>query len=241
MTTARRALVTGGGQGLGLAVVRRLAREGHSVLAVDREDARLSDAASEAFGASPTVRLERLDLGQPDAVVDLFRRLDAEDRSPELLVNAEALSQDARRLADLSLDALLDANLRTAFLTCQQAVKAMTRAGFGRIVNLTPPQTRLELDGHTASAASNLGLLGLTRALAKEVARLGITVNLVSPGLIRSELPALDDVQFEALRLRTPLQRAGTADEVAGLVNMLCGEDAGYVTGQCLSIDGGLG
>jgi 3-oxoacyl-[acyl-carrier protein] reductase len=241
--TPRRALVTGSTRGIGLAVVRRLAREGHSVIALyTGHDPASTQAAQEFSDARLGVQFEQVDLSEPEQVSALFGRLANGDRSPELLVTGEGPGPDAPNglLGDRSFEEVQEANLRTTFLTCQQAVKAMTRLRFGRIVNLTSPAAWAGPEAQTGRA--DFGVLGYTRALAREVARFGITANVVSPGLIRTERTApLSERQLEALLRNTPLRRAGTPDEVAGLVNMLCGEDAGYITGQCLSIDGGLG
>jgi 3-oxoacyl-[acyl-carrier protein] reductase len=237
--TPRRALVTGGTHGIGLAVVRRLAREGHSVVAVyDSDDAVHEEAAREFAASRLEVRFERTDLRHPEQVETLFNRLEKEGRSPELLVNARVSWRDTPlALLDVTLEQVVDINLRATFLTCQQAVKAMARMRFGRIVNLTSPAGLPGQEPSTTDATADFGVRGYTRALAKEVAALGITANVVAPGIIRREL---NDVLDETPSRTAPWRRAGTIEEVAGLVNMLCGEDAGYVTGQCLSIDGGL-
>jgi 3-oxoacyl-[acyl-carrier protein] reductase len=236
--TPRRALVTGGTKGLGLAIVRRLAREGHSVIAVDDTDQAVHEEAAQEFAAARLeVRFERTDLRHPEQVETLFSRLEREGRSPELLVNARVSWPDAPlALLDVTLDQVMDINLRATFLTCQQAVKAMARRRFGRIVNLASP-TGIPSQPTMTDATADFGIRGYTRALARQVAPQGITANVVAPGIIRRDLnDPLDGTPIRA----GPSRRPGTTDEVAGLVNMLCGEDAGYITGQCLSIDGGL-
>jgi 3-oxoacyl-[acyl-carrier protein] reductase len=242
--TSHQALVTGGTKGIGRAVVSRLAREGHAVVAVYRNDEGAREEAAREFAeAHLKVGFERVDLSQATQVADLFHRLAERGRSPEILVNAAGLNRDApiAFLGETDFDAVLDANLRATFLTCQQAVKAMARRRYGRIINFASPAALLGHEGQAAYSAAKAGVLGLTRTLAREVGRLGITVNAVSPGIVRTEMTAqLSEQQVAALIRRTPLQRAGTADEVAGMVNMLCDDGAGYITGQCLSIDGGL-
>lgn len=236
--TPRRALVTGGTKGLGLAIVRRLAREGHSVIAVDDTDQVVHEEAAQEFAAARLeVRFERTDLRHPEQVETLFSRLEREGRSPELLVNARVSWPDTPlALLDVTLDQVVDINLRATFLTCQQAVKAMAHRRFGRIVNLASP-TGIPSQPTTTDATADFGIRGYTRALARQVAPQGITANVVAPGLIRRDL----NDPLDGTPIRTaPSRRVGTTDEVAGLVNMLCGEDAGYITGQCLSIDGGL-
>ncbi|MGO9767526.1 MAG: 3-oxoacyl-ACP reductase FabG [Myxococcaceae bacterium] len=241
---SRQALVTGGTKGIGRAVVRRLAHEGHRVLAVYRGDeVARAEAEREFAEAHLAVGFERVDVSQSTQVTALFDRLAEQDRSPDFLINAAGLARDApiAFLSEAAFDEVLEANLRATFLTCQQAVKAMARRRFGRIVNFSSPAALLGNEGQTAYAAAKAGVLGLTRSLAKEVARFSITVNAVSPGLVRTEMTAqLSPQQMEALIRRTPLQRLGLADEIAGMVNMLCEDGASYVTGQCLSIDGGL-
>jgi 3-oxoacyl-[acyl-carrier protein] reductase len=234
--TPRRALVTGGTKGLGLAIVRRLAREGHSVIAVDDSDQAVHEEAAQEFAAARLeVRFERTDLRHPEQVETLFSRLEREGRSPELLVNARVSWRDTPlALVDMTLEEVVDINLRATFLTCQQAVKAMARRRFGRIVNLASPTS---FPSQETDATADFGIRGYTRALAKQVAPQGITANVVAPGIIRRDLN--DPLAGTPIRT-APSRRAGTPDEVAGLVNMLCGEDAGYITGQCLSIDGGL-
>jgi 3-oxoacyl-[acyl-carrier protein] reductase len=206
------------------------------------EEARQA-CASEFAAAGLEVTFERVDLTQPAEVSALFTRLAEADREPDLLINAAGLTRDAP-LAFLSVadfDAVLGANLRSTFLTCQQAVKPMVRRRFGRIINFSSPAALLGNEGQVAYAAAKAGVLGLTKTLAREVARFGITVNAVSPGLVMTEMTAhLSKERVAALVRRTPLQRAGTPEEIAGMVRMLCDDEAGYITGQCLSIDGGL-
>jgi 3-oxoacyl-[acyl-carrier protein] reductase len=240
----RNALVIGGTKGIGRAVAHRLAQDGHRVTCVYRadEDAR-ERCARELAEAGLTVAFERVDASEPGEVSALFTRLARAEQEPDLLINAAGLTRDAP-LAFLSaadFDAVLSANLKSTFLTCQQAVKAMARRRFGRIVNFSSPAALLGNEGQAAYAAAKAGVLGLTKTLAREVARFGITVNAVSPGLVQTELTAhLSQERVAELIRRTPLRRAATPEEVAGMVHMLCAEEAGYITGQCLSIDGGL-
>ncbi|MBU8895223.1 beta-ketoacyl-ACP reductase [Corallococcus sp. H22C18031201] len=241
---SRNALVTGGTKGIGRAVALRLAREGWRVTCVYKGDEAGRDACAQRFAeASLPVSFEKVDVSVPAEVSALFTRLADGEREPDCLVNAAGMSRDAP-LAFLSVadfDAVLSANLRSTFLMCQQAVKPMARRRFGRIVNFASPAALLGNEGQAAYAAAKAGVLGLTRTLAREVARMGITVNAVSPGLVKTEMTAhLSPEQVEKLVRRTPLQRMGTPEEVAGMVRMLCADDASYITGQCFSIDGGL-
>jgi 3-oxoacyl-[acyl-carrier protein] reductase len=242
--TAHRALVAGGTEAIGRAVVRRLAREGHAVIAVhSNHGVAREDAEREFADAHLRVDFERVDLAKSDEVAALFERLTEIGRAPELLVNAGGLEAAAPTpfLHTVDLDAVLDASLRATFFTCQQAVKGMGRHRFGRIINFVSFAALQGGEGQTADAAGRGGVLGFTRALAREVGPLGVTVNAVSAGVVRTEGGTqASEQRLEALVRRTPLRRAATPDEIAGMVNMLCEDGAAYITGQCLSIDGGL-
>jgi len=196
------------------------------------EDEGRQEARREVAEAHPDVVFERVDLTKSAHVVDLFDRLAEMGRSPELLVNAAGLETQPPTafLNATGLGAALDLSLLATFLTCQQAVKAMAQRRFARIINFASPSALQGGEGQVVDAAAKAGVLGLTRALAREVDPFGITVNAVCAGAIRTERTTQ----------ATPSRRAGTADEVAGMVNMLCEDGAGYITGQCLSIDGGL-
>ncbi len=242
--TVRNALVTGGTKGIGKAIVRRLLSEGHRVTAVYRQDENArQQCAQELATAGLEATFERVDVRDPAAVLTLFGQLARSGRDPDFLVNAAGLTRDAPLafLGVADFDEVLAVNLRSTFLTCQQAIKGMVRRRFGRIVNFASPAALQGNEGQVAYAAAKAGVLGLTRSLAREVGRFGITVNAVSPGLVLTEMTAqLSQERRGELLRRIPLQRLGTAEEIAGMVSMLCHENAAYVTGQCLSIDGGL-
>jgi NAD(P)-dependent dehydrogenase (short-subunit alcohol dehydrogenase family) len=225
---ARHALVTGGTKGLGRAAAFCLAREGHHVTCVYRTD-EAGRAACErvARESSLSLSFERADLSQLSDVEALFGRLAETGRQPALLVNA------ARARPDASFEDIIAGTLRTALLTTERAVPAMAAARFGRVVSVTSPAALLGDEGHPAFAAASAGILGLTRSLARAHAKAGITVNALSPGWVTPEGAA-------TLGTRTPLRRMGTPEEIASAVAMLCGDAAGYITGQCIAVDGGL-
>lgn len=242
--TIRNALVTGGTKGIGKAIVRRLLNEGHRVTAVYHHDEQAQQqCARELASASVEASFERVDVTDSAAVFALFDRLRSSDREPDFLINAAGMTRDAPLafLSVLDFDQVLAANLRSTFLVCQQGIKGMIRRRFGRIVNFASAAALLGNEGQAAYAAAKAGVLGLTRSLAREVARFGITVNAVSPGLVVTEMTAqLSEERRNELLARVPLRRMGTPEEIAGMVSMLCHENAAYLTGQCLSIDGGL-
>ncbi len=219
-STAHQALVTGGTEAIGRAVVRRLAREGHAVIAVHPNDGLAREEAGREFAdAHLHVEFERVDLAKSAQVAALFERLAEMGRSPELLVNAGGLDAHAPTtfLNTVDLDAVLDASVRATYLTCQQALKTMRHHRFGRIVNFASPAALRGDGGETADAAGRGGVIGLTRALAREVGPLGVTVNAVCAGAVRTEGTSPgSDQHLEALVRRTPLRRAATPDENRG-------------------------
>ncbi len=240
----RNALVTGGTKGIGRAVALRLAQGGAAVTCVYRSD----DAAAEGFtrdaaALGTPVRVEKADVSRPDEVLRLFDGLARSEREPDWLVNAAGITRDAPLVftSPDDFDAVVRGNLTATFLVCQQAVKAMVRRRFGRIVNFASPAALLGNEGQSAYAAAKAGILGLTRTLAREVARYGITANVLSPGLVATELAGkLGPEQARRIVERTPLRRMGTPEEMAAAVAFLVDELAGYMTGACLSVDGGL-
>jgi 3-oxoacyl-[acyl-carrier protein] reductase len=244
VAASRNVLVTGGTQGIGRAIAWSFAKDGHRVTCVFRSDLEARDRCAALFAqAGLRVDLEQVDVSDAAAVGALFDRLARREAEPDILVNAAGMTRDAPLpfLSAADFDQVIAVNLRGTFLTCQQAVKPMVRRRFGRIINFSSPAALLGNEGQAAYSAAKAGVLGLTRTLSREVGRYGITVNAVSPGLVLTEMTQhLSQDQVAALVQRTPLRRAGTPEEVAGMVRMLCDDNASYITGQCLSIDGGL-
>ena len=241
--STRNALVTGGITDIALAAAGRLAKQGHRVILAHFEDQAPEKLASQFADARMEIAFERVDPSNAAAVSDFFARLAQMDREPDFLINAADVRREAP-LASLDVvdfDSLLVANLRAVVLSCQQAVKGMIRRGFGRIINFSSPAAVPGNEGQVAYASSKAGVIGLTRALARELGRFGITVNAISPGPVRTQMTSeLSPERMKELVRHIPLRRLGTAEEIAGMIAMLCDEKAGYITGQCLGIDGGL-
>jgi NAD(P)-dependent dehydrogenase (short-subunit alcohol dehydrogenase family) len=239
--TGRVALVTGAARGLGRAAAVRLHERGAAV-AINVRDRDRAEAVARAIGAAAVaVPGDIAAAGAAQAIVgetlDRFGRID-------ILINNAALPMTTR-FADISADEwrrVLEVNLTAPFLLIQAALPAMKRQEYGRVVNISSTAGRMVSTlGGAHYTASKTGLLGLTRAAAKELGRYGITVNAVCPGMIDTELTrdSATTEQLDALARSYPIPRLGTAREVADLICFIASEQAGYITGASLDINGG--
>jgi 3-oxoacyl-[acyl-carrier protein] reductase len=238
------AVITGGTRGIGLAVAKRLAGDGYDVLLTYRGDAEAAAAAKdELAGSGRQVEVIAADISTADgagraieAAMQSLGRLD-------VLVNNAGITRDTllMRMSDDDWDAVLTTNLKGAFLTSKAAIRPMLRQRSGRIVNITSVIGQVGNAGQANYAAAKAGLIGFTKSLAKEVGSRGITVNAIAPGFIDTRLTAaLPDEMKTMLLERTPLNRLGTPEDVAGAVAFLVGPDASFITGHTLTVDGGL-
>ena len=241
--TPRIALVTGASQGIGRAIALRLAAQGHSIALAARNQEKLAEVAAEVASAGGTAYPFPLDLASEDsikacakAVVGHFGRL-------EILVNNGGITRDvlALRMKRHDWDDVLTTNLTGAFLLAQAAMSPMLKARWGRIVNITSVVGQTGQAGQTNYAASKAGLIGLTRSLARELAGRAITVNAVAPGYIETAMTAvLDDAQRTAMTSQIPLARPGSPEDIAAAVAFLASDDAAYITGHTLDVNGGM-
>jgi 3-oxoacyl-[acyl-carrier protein] reductase len=237
------AIVTGGTRGIGAAIAALLAEHGAAVVVSGRDAARLQHAVQE---------LEERGASVHGVVADAAKREDA-DRLVEaakerygrldLLVNNAGITRDGLliRMKDDDWDRVMEVNLRGAFLVTRAAAKLMVRQRSGRIINIASTAGAMGNPGQVNYSAAKAGLIGFTKATARELAHWGILVNAVAPGLIETDMAAaIPAAAREALLEQVPLKRIGSAREVAEMVGFLAGDGAAYVTGQVFHVNGGL-
>ena len=239
----RIALVTGASQGIGRACALELARNGATVILAARNQARLADVAAEIESAGGQAAAFTIDIGQEDsikagakAILDRFGKV-------EILVNNAGITRDTLvlRMKRADWDDVLSTNLTGAFLLTQALLGPMLRNRWGRIVNISSVVGRTGQAGQVNYAAAKAGLIGLTRALAREVASRAITVNAIAPGYIETAMTAeLDEKQRDAMIAAIPLGRPGTDLEIAQSVAFLASDRAAYITGHVLDVNGGM-
>jgi 3-oxoacyl-[acyl-carrier protein] reductase len=234
------ALVTGGARGIGAASAMALAADGWPVAINYRSDAEGAGSVAEAIrregGRAETIQA---DVRDPDAVGALFKEAEERLGPVMVLVNNAGVRADglAPQLGDDEWERVLETNLSAAFRATRRALKPMIRARFGRVVNIASVVGPRANAGQANYAASKAGLIGFTKTVAVEVARRGVTVNAVAPGFVETQLT---DGVGNGLLDSIPARRAGTAEEIASCVRFLASDDASYVTGTTLTVDGGL-
>ena len=233
--TNRTAFVTGASRGIGRACAQALGEAGVRVVLAARDAAKLEEAAMQIPGATCVA----MDLSSPDSIKEAFAKAGKID----ILVNNAGITRDglAMRMKKDDWDAVLATNLTGAFLAIQQVLPSMLKERWGRIINISSIVGHTGNPGQSNYVASKAGLIGLTKSLAQEIASRSVTVNAVAPGFVETEMTAVlsDDVKNNLLS-HIPLRRFGKTQDVAAAVRFLASEEAGYITGHVLDVNGGM-
>jgi 3-oxoacyl-[acyl-carrier protein] reductase len=237
------ALVTGASQGIGRDTALALAQAGAKVAVAARNEERLASLVSEIEAAGGTALAVKMDVADADQVKSGFKQVIEKFARLDILVNNAAITRDglSMRMKQDDWEAVLKTNLTGAHLCIQQALSTMMRARAGRIINISSVVAQSGSAGQANYVAAKAGLIGLTKAIAIEIASRNITVNAVAPGFIETPMTdVLPDKVKEELKTRIPLGRMGSARDVAAAIVFLASDEAGYITGHVLNVNGGM-
>ena len=239
----RVAFVTGASQGIGRTVALRLAKDGAAVAVAARNQEKLNELVHEITAAGGKAAAFALDVAQEDQVKETVKAAIAQFGKIDILVNNAGITKDqlVMRMKRADWDAVLQTNLTSAYLLIQQAIPSMLKQRWGRIINITSVFGQMGQAGQANYAASKAGLIGLTMAIAREVGSRSITCNAVAPGFIETAMTAAlgDEFKQNAVK-QIPLGRVGAPDDVAAAVAFLASDDASYITGHVLNVNGGM-
>ncbi|GLQ31683.1 3-oxoacyl-ACP reductase FabG [Litoribrevibacter albus] len=240
MSDQKVALVTGASRGIGAAIAAKLVAQGFYVIGTATSDSG-AENISRALGEQGCGKA--LDVSSDEAVAEFFKQLKADDQLPLVVVNNAGITDDglSLRMKESQWQRVIDTNLTGSFRVAQAALKAMTKARWGRVVNISSVVAQAGNPGQANYCAAKAGLEGMTRSLAKELANRNITFNCVAPGFIASDMTeALNDQQKDAILGQIPMGRMGNPDEIAAVVSFLSSEEASYITGQVIQVNGGM-
>jgi 3-oxoacyl-[acyl-carrier protein] reductase len=239
----RIALVTGASQGIGRACAIALARAGASVAVAARNESKLNDVVSEITASGGTAKAFALDVASEESIKATAKAVVEHFGAVHILVNNAGITKDTLllRMKRADWDDVITTNLTGTFLLTQALVSSMMKARWGRIINISSVVGETGQAGQANYAASKAGLIGFTKSLARELASRNITANAVAPGYIETAMTAvLDEKQRSAMLTQIPLNRPGTDEDIAHAVRFLASDEAAYITGHVLDVNGGM-
>jgi len=238
------ALVTGASQGIGRACALKLAKQGATVAVAARNEEKLNALVSEIAASGGKASAFTLDVSDEEQIKSVFKAAIGQLGKIDILVNNAGITRDqlVMRMKRADWDAVINTNLTSAYLCTQQAIGSMLKQRWGRIINITSIFGQTGQAGQANYASSKAGLIGLTMALAREVASRNITCNAVAPGFIETAMTSTlsDELKQKAVDNMIPLGRVGTAEDVANAVAFLASDEASYITGHVLNVNGGM-
>ena len=241
--TGRVVLVTGASQGIGRACALKLAKDGATVAAAARNKEKLDELVNEITAAGGKAATFPLDVSDEEQIKATVKSAIAQLGKIDILVNNAGITRDqlVMRMKRADWDAVLNTNLTSAYLCIQQVIPSMLKQRWGRVINITSVFGQTGQAGQANYAASKAGLIGLTMAIAREVASRSITCNAVAPGFIETSMTAglSDEFKQNAVKM-IPLARVGTPEDIANSVAFLASEEAAYITGHVLNVNGGM-
>lgn len=240
---SRTAFITGASRGIGKAVALNLSQAGYRVVLAARAMDKLEEVASAIKADGREAYAVELDLASADSIKNAFAKASKEFGKIEILVNNAGVTKDglAIRMKLEDFESVIRTNLTGAFLCCQQVLMPMMKERWGRIINISSIVGETGNPGQANYVSSKAGLIGLTKTLAQEMASRNITVNAVAPGFIDTDMTAVLPAEVkDAMLKRIPLARLGSAEDIAAAVRFLASEEAGYITGHVLDVNGGM-
>jgi 3-oxoacyl-[acyl-carrier protein] reductase len=239
----RVALITGSGRGIGKAIALRLAREGATIVINDLKKEFTTQASEEITALGVPVLAVPADVSSSESVNAMIEAVMAEYGRLDILINNAGIAQDQilMRMTDEQWDRVIAIDLKSVFLCTRAAIKHMMKAKYGRILSLASVVGIMGNPGQSNYAAAKAGIIGFTRSMAREVGSRGITVNALAPGFIETDMTAqLSGKQREELAARIPLGYLGTPEDVANACAFLASDDARYISGHVITVDGGM-